>query len=353
MHRPALAALLVGLHAALLACGSPSGGLGATGRFTDDDRRLFARYPDDAYIAEPGYSRADVQEARANAVANVCKRVDAQVSSELSILSSAANGRDQQQVLSFLRQSSRFEHAHLIRVLPESVACADQGCRALAVLDRRAATAYLDPLADEASRRFGQAAATALQHAPDLPSFSQALRHAERAYRELTSLSLQIAAIRGVTAPRASSDAPGLFDALSAERDARLSNVRVLLRADDVQPPDLWNSLSPALTNALGELGLSVGSAGDGHAAWQLDVRAALKCEQSYLGPRCVLEGGAVLRQGSGAAELARLDLAGLKAAGAHPNSFKSARERALAELRPDALTAVLREQLWNVLPVR
>ena len=342
------------------ACGAASdvanaGGASRLG-LSERERHLLAAFPEDRFLRGICYQAADPAAAKAEARADVARQIDAAVSSELRIESSSHASQDLEVILSKVAETARFEHAELIDVPPESVACEGKACRAMAVLDRTRATAALRPLVLAASRELEAAASRAADAKNDLPAFAAAYRDADRLFRAAKPLRHQVAVIErgagaaeGVGAPEEPDDArmAGLLEA----RVHLLASQRATVDAGAVQPSADGGTLATAVAGALTDLGVAT-STGTG-CAGTLRVRltGGASCAYRFVAHQCTLQVEAILESCPAGRELARARLDDPSFAGAHSRDANAARAAMMANVTREGIANRLREGWSNVLP--
>lgn len=343
--------VLVAASMLFAGCGS-SRYVGADFRKSEAFEQAMRAHPDAGYIVEAGSSPRTLEEARLDAKSNIARRIDSQVESELTLIREVVNDDDQRQILSTVRETSRFEHAELVVMLADAETCDKTGCHVIGVLDRQKAIGALFPEYERNAHEFQLAVRTARPLESDPVRFTSAFRLAEELYRDLTPLRAQIAAIRGtgkVAGPDAMDEA---LSGLYAARLRVLSGLRITLSPDRIEPLAAWGALSAALAGAFASAGIQTTTGDACGQGFLVRVSASSSCDRGYAGPRCALTVTGVLRSCDGA-EVQRFDLSGADLVGAHPRSEDAARNQALHHATAEALLPAIRDQLGGTWPIR
>jgi len=311
---------------------------------------IASRFPESGYILGRGESREGRTSAEANARARISEQIDLAVQVEIRDRQQHEGGRDYQSVLVEVSQSSRFQRAELMRIVPESITCHGPRCEVLAVLDRGDAIAALTGAYERAATAFREAANQAMR-TPSIAPFSARLRDADSAFRSLAPLAFQMRAI-GRRDPPGFAEDEGRMRSLVAERVRRLSAVRITVVPHDVPQGD-WSSLGGAIVDAFGVIGVAASTGIDCTSGLAFVVEAPIECSASYLGPKCTIDLRGVLSDCTTRAELAPVDFSAAKLTGAHSREETLARRDAVHKVTAGALAPVLRARVMSVLPVQ
>lgn len=219
---------------------------------------LEVRFPADGYVVAWGISEQSARQAELAAKAAVAEQVRSSIKSELvSVMEAESQDgviTDYEKLESRINTTSHFDHAELIRVVPETATFKNGVHQVFAAMSRReAVTELLIPYENEAiSFRLLSTQLESLEFDP--PHFTQVWRQMKPRRERLLPLAAEVRAVAGRTLPEIAAD-NARWEAAESARAQLLNDLNVVV--DLAGHPDLDDKqVSSLVREALAGLGL-------------------------------------------------------------------------------------------------
>ncbi|MFN3202630.1 MAG: hypothetical protein ACE366_29835 [Bradymonadia bacterium] len=336
---------LAPLALSLSACGGAPAG--------PDMGKLKTKYSERRYVVGHGLGPSQA-EAQADAKARVAKQVSASLQADLKVSTQESSGQASTTVDRFIRETSDFERAELIKLVDDANYCGDSGeerCRAMAVMSRGE---YLDALAEAYSQQrpaFTEAATGAERSGSDITKFTRNFRVAMDAYTPLATLARRAKVVAGGGIEGMEAD-NRRARSLIAARASKMSALKITVVPGALQNPKVETAVQRSLVSAISTLGMSGASGESCNDGLAMTLEGQVDCAQGSLGSRCSLPLTARLTDCNTGAELAPLDFRPLKLKGAHPKRMDMALTALIKKAGEAPMADTLRAQLRAVLPL-
>jgi len=312
-------------------------------------------YSNRHYIKAYGESQAGQQEAaEQRARDRVAQQISSEILSEVKIESGTIDrDNDYQKILSTVKQTSKFDHAELIRIVSKSSSCNRAGCRALAVLKRAEAVSILSEEYQRLATTFRETVSSAV-NTTDPVRFTAPYRQAEGLFLVLSADAYQIKVIgkRHFAAFKGPDGDDALFRKLLSVRGRLTASLNITVLPGTVKPSRFRSRLVNAIVGAFSNIGLRSSAGAVCVTGLAFEPEAVVDCRSGHFGPVCSLDLKGSFRDCVREIEITPVDLRPKNIRGAHPRDPEAAQEQVFRKTTPGALAPLLNKQLHDVLPI-